>query len=645
MRGVLLVGGAGWVLFLAFVLAAGVPAGTAVAEAAPAVPRVALAEQRAVVEAYRRFRRDQPSRFARQARRVPDESVFAPAMAYWQAILELRRGRPAEAIAYMAEGESPYFAFLARRQLLVHFARHKEWAAFGDYAGGGGECAVALDAMVREEARAAVAMRTLWEADMKMNESLCLSLYRYAYREGALEAEDVWVKVRGLAGQRRLGPVRRLLRTFPKFVSYTRVRRVVRGARRYIRSRHPLKTRAERELVMIAAMVTARGHPKTALARWGRFSQYFTEAQNDHVYTHLAMWAARWHRADALALYEKTSGRYDTEETRGWRVRAAMRAGEWALVRDGIDAMPLEERNLSAWRYWRAEAMGRLTGEEARLAALGELAAEEDDFYGLLAREETGAPLMASGEAAAGGRVEGDFAIALAARDAGMTSLGWAIWRYSSRRDDVPDEVRLAAAAAAAGTGWHFGAIDAASRARDAAAAHALRFPFPFYDAVKPQADKRGLDLAFVYALIHQESRFMPAAVSPARARGLMQVVPSTARQVARQHGYSRYRLSRLTRVDTNLVIGTSYLRRLARRWDGAPAKVAAGYNAGPARVRRWYSVSDDLLVAIENIPLTETRLYVKHLLANRVHYSARLGREVPSMRDMIHQPVHRAVG
>ena len=153
-----------------------------------------------------------------------------------------------------------------------------------------------------------------------------------------------------------------------------------------------------------------------------------------------------------------------------------------------------------------------------------------------------------------------------------------------------------------------------------------LRFPTPFAGEVMKYSRRFGLDPAFVYGLIRQESRFMPKIRSSAGARGLMQIIPRTARQIARKHGYGRYRLPRLTRVDTNVILGTTYLSDLAKLLKNRPPLIAAGYNAGPRRPLRWRREGPQNAqwqVFIENIPITETRLYVKYVLANRAHYDA----------------------
>ena len=267
-----------------------------------------------------------------------------------------------------------------------------------------------------------------------------------------------------------------------------------------------------------------------------------------------------------------------------------------------------------------------------------------DDYYGLLAREELGLPLVnpaATPDPSPNGKPPAEALLALGLRAIGLDEFARRMWRRATSA--APPADRLAAARAAAAAQWHLAAIYAADGV-PGAAAHSLRFPQPYSKTIDKYADDRGLDRAFVYGLIRQESRFMPKIVSSAKARGLMQVMPATARQVARRHRYGKYRLSRLTRVDTNVIIGTRYLADLGGALGNHPVLMAAGYNAGPGRPKRWTKRGGGWLVYIETIPITETRLYVKHVLANRAHYDYAMGRTSGGkMREVILRPANRA--
>jgi soluble lytic murein transglycosylase len=158
------------------------------------------------------------------------------------------------------------------------------------------------------------------------------------------------------------------------------------------------------------------------------------------------------------------------------------------------------------------------------------------------------------------------------------------------------------------------------------------RFPTPFREQVLARTQAIGLDPAYVYGLIRQESRFVTDARSGVGASGLMQVMPATARWTARKIGLD-YSHDRITDRDINLTLGTGYLKLVLDDFAGSQPLAAAAYNAGPSRSRRWREgpLLDPATWA-ENIPFSETRDYVKKVLANAAYYAALLGNESVSL-------------
>jgi soluble lytic murein transglycosylase len=149
-----------------------------------------------------------------------------------------------------------------------------------------------------------------------------------------------------------------------------------------------------------------------------------------------------------------------------------------------------------------------------------------------------------------------------------------------------------------------------------------ILYPIEFREMIEAKATHEGLDPALVAALICQESTFDPAAVSSAGARGLMQVIPPTARTLARSLGM-RYRTSALHEPSVSLEMGTRYLRQMLDRFGGRVERALAAYNAGPHRVEAWTAARPDIDAEefVESIPFSETRSYVMILLASREHY------------------------
>jgi soluble lytic murein transglycosylase len=156
------------------------------------------------------------------------------------------------------------------------------------------------------------------------------------------------------------------------------------------------------------------------------------------------------------------------------------------------------------------------------------------------------------------------------------------------------------------------------------------RFPMPLRKDVVARAGEIGLDPAYVYGLIRQESRFVMDARSNVGASGLMQIMPATARWTAKKIGLP-FTNDLLADRDTNLRLGTAYLKLVLDDFSGSQALAAAAYNAGPSRPRKWRDgpVLEPAIWA-ENVPFPETRDYVKKVLSNASYYALQLNGQTP---------------
>jgi len=160
------------------------------------------------------------------------------------------------------------------------------------------------------------------------------------------------------------------------------------------------------------------------------------------------------------------------------------------------------------------------------------------------------------------------------------------------------------------------------------------RFPMPHRDAVMRRTAQIGLDPAYVYGLIRQESRFIMDARSHVGASGLMQVMPATAKWTAKKIGLVNFTPNQITDRDTNIAIGTGYLKLVLDDFAGSLPMAAAAYNAGPGRPRNWRNGPIlDAAIWAENVPFAETRDYVKKVLSNTTNYAAILSGQPQSLK------------
>ena len=332
--------------------------------------------------------------------------------------------------------------------------------------------------------------------------------------------------------------------------------------------------------------------------------------------------ALRWTRKSLQATI--------SDSTRVWQARAALAAQDWALLERILRKMQPELRNSPTWTYWHARAR-QAQGHPATARRFFETLAKRHDYYGKLAREELGktllppvtpkAPaesLVAAIDARPGIRQ------AMAFYALGLRSEANREWNYQMRGLDT---AHLRAAAVWAN---RHGLLDRAINAEERIAAggpanYQIRFPAPFAEQLLSITHQQQIDPAWVYGLIRQESRFILQARSHVGASGLMQLMPATAKWVARQMGQTGYQPSQLNDLETNLSFGSYYLKRALDDLDGSPVLASAGYNAGPRRAHAWRArLSRPVEGAIfaEIIPFSETRQYVKSVLSNTVDYA-----------------------
>lgn len=337
-----------------------------------------------------------------------------------------------------------------------------------------------------------------------------------------------------------------------------------------------------------------------------------------------------------------------TDDMLSWKARAALRAGEWKQVLAAINAMSEVQQLDPTWVYWKGRALTAIGGDDRRAEArtLYESIAGTRGFYELLALEELGqraavptrpAPLTPEEKDAA--RNNPSLQRALYAISIGLRPEGTREWNYATNLHDkggMNDRDLLAAADLACQREVWDRCINTSERTKGVIDVD-QRFPMPFRDTVVRKSREIGLDPAYVYGLIRQESRFIMDARSGVGASGLMQVMPATARWTAKKIGMGDFTPGQINDRETNITIGTNYLKLALDDFDGSMALAAAAYNAGPGRPRNWRNgpVMDAAIWA-ENVPFTETRDYVKKVLANTTNYAAVISGQPQSLKSRL---------
>ncbi|MGC3820782.1 transglycosylase SLT domain-containing protein [Acinetobacter sp. G11] len=324
--------------------------------------------------------------------------------------------------------------------------------------------------------------------------------------------------------------------------------------------------------------------------------------------------------------------------------RQAIRFSSWESLIRAIDAMGVTQKQEDRWQYWLARASEQLGDANSKRVAqqIFKKLAQGDDYHNLLARDRLGQSYNSipsnvqpsnSDVQRLSHNIHFNRAFALRRVNAPDSYVNrewnWAVRQAYLKHDDG---LLLAAAKRATDIGWYDRAIYAADRT-ESKHNYAYRYAMPHQSYVVSHSRNAGIDPAWAYGLMRQESRFVSQARSHVGAGGLMQIMPDTAKLVARQMGET-YNPAALTDMNTNIRYGTFYLSMIQSQLSNSPVLATAGYNAGPNRARRWQPEAQPIAADqyTESIPLTETRDYVKHVMTNATHYGVLLGQGAQSL-------------
>ncbi len=564
--------------------------------------------------------------------------VLEPYVEYWQLKLALDSAEPVAVRAFLTRYAVLPFAEPLRVDWLKGLASRGQWTIFGqDYVQGMTEdtelACHAIQFRRQRDGEAALAQaKALWLTG-RSTPNPCEPLFAALIAKGDLSGDELRARVRlaSESGNTRLAQsIGASLPPPDRIVDrdFARVEQDPAGA---LAKAEFEKRPSGRELALYALERAARKDVLAARAAWVKFRGSLPEPDRLHGNGRLAFHAARQLANDANVYFREAGATPLSEEQHAWRVRAALRAQSWSDVRSAVDAMPVAQQAEPAWRYWRARAQQALGAPDDAKRAYESLA-KEFHFYGLLAAEALGLavepasqPATPSPEALAafGARADVRRAVKLAALDLRMESIRE--WAPIVRRLD--DEALLTAAEYARRAGLNDRAINIADRTT---VRHdfGLRYLMPYRTAFEAAAREHDVDSALLFAIARQESRFIPDIVSSAGAQGLMQLMPATARWVAKQLGEGAYRPANITDVQMNTRFGAFYFRYWLERLDRHPALAAAAYNAGPGRAQAWRPLSPlEGAAWVETIPFNETRDYVKKVLANAMFYTHELGK------------------
>lgn len=399
---------------------------------------------------------------------------------------------------------------------------------------------------------------------------------------------------------------------------------------------------------MVASQGLARLAKSTPIAAEMQLPKYaaalgFSEAERARVLYQAALWTVASYEPDsARRLNAVPESAYD-ERLHEWRVREAMSRGDRPAALAAIRKMGAKQRGESRWVYFEAR-LSELAGDKAGAQALYRNAARKPEFHGFLAADRIDQPYALCpwqpNDASAKPGVARDPAMVRAMALYRIERSGWAQREWDDALTRFDDRQRRAAVAVAQDNGWFDRAVFAlgtyGGRNRpDELSLYQLRFPLHHDTAIRREAARHALDPAWVAAEIRAESIFNPRARSSANAMGLMQLLPATAAATARRIGLPWGGADSLYDADTNIALGTAYLRQMEDKYGQTYVAIAA-YNAGPTPTARWQAQRPGFEPEfwIETISYKETREYVARVLAFSVIYDWRLNGDALTLSD-----------
>lgn len=586
--------------------------------------------------------------------------LLEPWAAYWELKARLDEASHQEVRAFLARYPATYQEDRLRNDWLLLLGQRRDWTTLSDEHP---HYRMRDDRELRcyyltvellekgQQANPAIAdeVRKNWMAMREADDGCTLAADRLYFTK-QFTALDIWRKARLMVEHNRPRTARNAVQIVAPEAS-SLVPDATNNAEKFLAKHIAAPQKVRQELVVMALVKVATTDPDKAdkLMRT-KWQPYLTTEERHWVWGVIGRQSAMRLDADALAHFARVAHDKDLhDDMLGWKVRAALRAGntpKWPVVESAIAAMSADARKDPTWIYWHARALlarKKVTPQIQQEAnAMLESIAGVRGFYEQLALEELGRKITAPARPPAPTQEEMDVARrnpslqrALYAIGMGLRSEGVREWNYATNLVDaqgkagtMSDRELLAAAQLACDHQVWDRCINTSERTR-AAIDFEQRFPMPHKEAVIARSKTINLDPAYVYGLIRQESRFVTDARSHVGASGLMQVMPATAKWTARKIGLTHFTPDQISDRDTNIAIGTGYLKLVLDSFEGSMPLAAGAYNAGPSRSRRWRAPNDGTgpvlegAIWAENVPFHETRDYVKKVLSNTTNYAA----------------------
>jgi soluble lytic murein transglycosylase len=559
----------------------------------------------------------------------------------WVELADLKRNidtlSTAQAQSFLKRYDGQAVADALRSAWLPALARRQDWPTFlGAWKPTSNvalQCAElnARQAMGKADAKWIADAQAMWRSSGKSLPDGCDPVFAILDNKGELSPALRWERIDLAIAEQQPAVIRNIARGLPAAEAA-----LANDYAAFLDSVHPRalnwpKTERSRNVAMQGLMRLAKSAPAAAELQLPQYANALgmDERQRGKVLYEAALWTVASYEPDSARRLNAVPESVYDERLHEWRVREAMARGDWRAALTAVRKMPKAQREDSRWRYFEAR-LAEETGDQAEAQRLFREAAKSATFHGFLAADRLDLPYalcawIPNDSKQARAAVATDPAIVRAMELWKLERVGPATSEWNNALARFDDTKRRIAVEVARDNGWFDRAVFALKGAEEQRL-YELRFPLHHDATIRREAARHALDPAWVAAEIRAESIFNPKARSGANAMGLMQVIPSTGAAVAKRLGIPYSGASDLYDSDTNIAIGTAYLREMENKY-GVPYVAIAAYNAGPAPTARWQSQRPnyDPDFWIETISYKETREYVARILAFSVIYDWRL--------------------
>ncbi|MBR7069174.1 MAG: lytic transglycosylase domain-containing protein [Oxalobacter sp.] len=589
-------------------------------------------------------RKSNPEKAAKLAESLQDYPIPSY-VAYYRLKSDLRNATDAEIKAFLSQYDGTAIADRLRNDWLLLLGERQDWANFDrEYP----RFVVDDDVQVKCYAlmsKAAKGTNVVAEAkellglNMKKAGDVTYSLLNAMAQQNQLSIDDAWYFSRLAAATKQPNLASRIATLAGG--SQDAVIRALNNPEAFL-SKGPGEDRTSHEYYFFAlGKVAANKGRAQAVASLNRFQDALSSQERALGWSIIAVFSAIDLEPEAIDYWKKGNTANISPYAHEWRVRTALRHEDWQRVLDWIALMPDFLKRNPTWVYWKGRALKAL-GERHNANALFKSIEKEHSFYGMLAEEELHGWVVvpASSYHVSNREIENMAETMILARK--FYAMNWTFeavreWNWQLRRLKE-DRYLIIAAELAKKIGRIDRMINTSDRTKDTVVI-SQRFPMPYRDYFESAAEELGLDLSWVYGLVRQESRFVIVARSNVGAQGLMQLMPATAKHVAKRIGMTDYHGGKITDMETNIKLGSAYLDMMLHSLDDSQAMASAGYNAGPGRPKRWKSTLPRAVegaIFAESIPFQETRDYVKNVLFNATCYAGELGSHTQSLKKRL---------